>query len=240
MSPINSTESKEKNLNPILFGTIDFVAGCNGGIANVLVGQPLDTIKVKMQTFPNLYKNPWICFKQTFSKEGIRRGLYAGTSPALLANVAENSVLFCAYGFCQNLIKNFRNKNSLNTLENATAGFMAAFFSSFTLCPTELIKCKLQALRETGHHSSNITSYQLTRSILKQEGIAGLFRGLTSTMFREMPGYFFFFGGCEYTKSMFRSSKNQDLHQELGLVQSILAGGIGGVCLWISIFRLML
>lgn len=25
---------------------------------------------------------------------------------------------------------------------------MAAFFSSFALCPTELIKCKLQAMRE--------------------------------------------------------------------------------------------
>lgn len=31
---------------------------------------------------------------------------------------------------------------------NATAGVMAAFFSTFTLCPTELVKCKLQALRE--------------------------------------------------------------------------------------------
>jgi len=29
-------------------------------------------------------------------------------------------------------------------------GFLAAFFSSFTLCPTELIKCKLQAMREKG------------------------------------------------------------------------------------------
>lgn len=36
----------------------------------------------------------------------------------------------------------------LSPLSNATAGFLAAFFSSFTLCPTELIKCKLQALRE--------------------------------------------------------------------------------------------
>lgn len=40
------------------------------------------------------------------------------------------------------------NINDLSPLSNATAGFLAAFFSSFTLCPTELIKCKLQALRE--------------------------------------------------------------------------------------------
>lgn len=36
----------------------------------------------------------------------------------------------------------------LNSISNAWAGFFAAFFSSLTLCPTELIKCKLQAMKE--------------------------------------------------------------------------------------------
>lgn len=36
----------------------------------------------------------------------------------------------------------------LTSIHNACAGFFAAFFSSLTLCPTELIKCKLQAMRE--------------------------------------------------------------------------------------------
>ncbi len=49
------------------------------------VGQPLDTIKVKMQSFPHLYKNAFTCFKQTYSKDGIYRGLYAGTVPALVS-----------------------------------------------------------------------------------------------------------------------------------------------------------
>ncbi len=34
----------------------------------MLVGQPLDTIKVKMQTFPHLYSNTVICFRQTLAK----------------------------------------------------------------------------------------------------------------------------------------------------------------------------
>lgn len=44
------------------------------------------------------------CFKKTFQADGIRRGLYAGTVPALMANVAENSVLFAGYGYCQKII----------------------------------------------------------------------------------------------------------------------------------------
>lgn len=43
------------------------------------------------------------CFKTTFKKEGIR-GLYAGTVPALAANIAENSVLFAGYGLCQKAV----------------------------------------------------------------------------------------------------------------------------------------
>lgn len=47
-----------------------------GGIACVYVGQPLDTVKVKLQTFPHLYKNAITCVTQTYKKDGIYRGLY--------------------------------------------------------------------------------------------------------------------------------------------------------------------
>lgn len=123
-------------------------------MALVYVSQPLDTVKVKMQAFPNLYRGMFDCIIQTFRKDGIPRGLYAGSIPAVVANVAENSVLFAAYGGCQKFVAHARKKEhvtGLNVLENSIAGFLAAFFSSFTLCPTELVKCKLQALREVNY-----------------------------------------------------------------------------------------
>lgn len=73
------------------------------------VGQPLDTVKVKMQTFPDLYHGMVGCFRETLVKEGVTRGLYAGTVPALVANVAENSVLFAGYGACQKLMMKVTN-----------------------------------------------------------------------------------------------------------------------------------
>ncbi len=75
------------------------------------------------------------------------RGLYAGTLPSLAANVAENSVLFAGYGVCQKLVADaagIKSVDQLGVLQNATAGFFAAFFSSLVLCPTELVKCRLQ------------------------------------------------------------------------------------------------
>ncbi|XP_015930559.1 mitochondrial ornithine transporter 1 [Parasteatoda tepidariorum] len=223
---------------------IDLTAGSAGGAACVLVGQPLDTIKVKMQTFPHLYKNSIVCFKQTILNERIR-GLYAGTVPALVANIAENSVLFCAYGVCQNGVRMFTRKDSiasLNPLENATAGFFAALFSSVTLCPTELIKCKLQAMREvqtTHSPQSNqqkirIGPWLLTKQILKSEGISGFFRGFGPTVAREMPGYFFFFGGYELSRILLTPTGKKK--EDIGLLQTSIAGGIGGVCFWLAIF----
>lgn len=104
---------------------------------------------------------------------------------------------------CQKFVaQTFENKTNvadISLLGNATAGFLAAFFSSFTLCPTELIKCKLQALHEM-NQTERVTPYQLTKQVLKTEGIKGMFRGLTPTFAREMPGYFFFFGGYELTR----------------------------------------
>ena len=57
-------------------------------------------------------------------KEGIVRGLYAGTLPSLAANVAENSILFAAYGVCQKLVARTLSVDvsKLSTFSNGCAG----------------------------------------------------------------------------------------------------------------------
>jgi len=42
--------------------------------------------------------------------DGIFRGLYAGAAPALCANVAENAVLFVAYGRCHRFVASLMGK----------------------------------------------------------------------------------------------------------------------------------
>lgn len=149
-----------KSNSNVMHAAVDLIAGSLGGISMVYAGQPLDTVKVKMQTFPNLYKGMMDCLRQTWMKEGVRRGLYAGTVSAVIANVAEKSVLFVAYGSCQKLIMRItgiQKVEELGAISNAAAGSLSAIFSSLTLCPTELVKCRLQALRETTSQSKTAT-----------------------------------------------------------------------------------
>lgn len=88
-----------------------------GGIALVYVSQPLDTVKVKMQTFPETYKKGMVdCAVRTFQKDGVIKGLYAGTLPAVAANVAENSVLF-AGEIISGVITLFKNTKFIANLK---------------------------------------------------------------------------------------------------------------------------
>lgn len=70
----------------------------------MLSGQPFDTTKVKMQTFPTMYRGFIHCFISTFRQVGVR-GLYRGATPALIANISENAVLFLSYGLCQDVVR---------------------------------------------------------------------------------------------------------------------------------------
>lgn len=219
---------------------IDCVAGSLGAVALVYVGQPFDTVKVKMQTFPNRYEGMTHCFKETFKKEGIR-GLYAGTVASIFANVAENAVLFGGYGACQKAIAWAVSKEAenLKIIENAAAGSMASFFSSFALCPTELVKCRAQAMREKSERSPGVAKVNmgpitLTQEIIRQEGTAGLFRGLSSTLAREVPGYFFFFGGYEGARELL--APPGVAKADIGPWRTMLSGAVGGTIFWLVMF----
>lgn len=194
-----NTKIKATGLKTGFQAAIDFMAGAAGGVACTITGQPFDTIKVKLQTYPHLYTGTLQCTKTILKTEGIT-GLFQGTVPALAAIVGETAVLFLAYGFCQKAVARVSGKtdiNKLNSFERACSGSGAAVFSSLVLCPTELIKCRLQAQTEVMATSDAIRNrigpWQVTKDLIRKDGLMGLFQGLTSTWLREVPGYFFFF-----------------------------------------------
>ena len=86
------------------------------------------------------------------------------------------------------------------------------------LCPTELVKCRLQAARQMGVTGAGVirtvrckyfycivlcyNNFPVCRNILVTDGVSGLFRGLIPTWCREIPGYFCFFLGYETSRSL--------------------------------------
>lgn len=210
---------------------IDFNAGIIGGTACAYVGQPMDTVKVKIQTYPHLYSSAIRCAIDTVKNEGFFK-LYAGSVPAVWANVAENSVLFLCYGQCSRLVAHIAgsNKDNMTLLQKAFSGSFAAFFAAFSLCPLELIKCRMQTLTEFGGSSKTVTPTTIIKEVLRRDGPLGFYHGITSTILRDVPGYFFFFGGYEATRYYLTPAGGDT--DNIGLLRTIIAGGMGGICIW--------
>ncbi|KAL7991247.1 hypothetical protein Chor_015503 [Crotalus horridus] len=179
--------------NPVIQAAIDLTAGAVGGTACVITGQPFDTAKVKMQTFPTMYQGLMDCCVKTYKQIGFR-GFYKGTTPALVANIAENAVLFMCYGFCQNIVRKIADLDR---------------------------KAKLS------------TVWSVIKSVLQKDGPLGFYRGWFSTLLREIPGYFLFFGAYEFSRTFLAFGKPKE---ELGPVALVLSGGFGGMCLWIAVY----
>ncbi|KAM4743395.1 solute carrier family 25 member 15a [Anableps anableps] len=228
--------------HPVIQALIDFSAGAIGGTACVLSGQPFDTAKVKMQTFPSMYRGFIHCFISTVRQVGLR-GLYKGTTPALLANISENAVLFLSYGLWQDAVRlllKMDKGTELSDIQKASAGSLASIFSSLALCPTELVKCRLQAMHEmeaTGKvpKGQKSTVWSVVKAVLKTNGPLGFYQGLTSTIVREVPGYFCFFGAYELCRTTFAHHMGTD-KDNIGILPLMFSGGFGGACLWLVIY----
>lgn len=56
--------------------------------------------------------------------------------------------------------------------------------------------------------------WSVVRNVIRTNGPLGFYQGLTTTMARELPGYFCFFGGYEFSRSTFAQSmgtKKEDI-----------------------------
>ena len=85
----------------------DFFAGTIAGILQVLVGQPFDIIKVRLQaqspTVP-IYKNPMDCARKIYVEEGFYT-FYRGTLSPLVGIGACVSIQFGVNEACKRYLK---------------------------------------------------------------------------------------------------------------------------------------
>lgn len=238
----------------------DLAAGTFGGVAQLLVGHPFDTIKVKLQSQPAAslgsppqFSGAMDALKQTVSAEG-PRGLYKGLGAPLVTVALLNAVLFTARGRMESFLRSEPGA-PLTISQQIVCGAGAGVAVSFPACPTELIKCRLQAqsvlaMAEApaivtatgGYAAASVVGtsvkyrgpFDVVRQVLQSEGgIRGLFKGLTPTLLREVPGNAAMFGMYEATKQFLAGGQDTS---KLGRGALITAGGLAGASFWLSVY----
>lgn len=213
--------------NPQLAVFKELLAGTMGGTAQILVGHPFDTVKVKLQSMrlplagqPPQYTGAVDVVRKVVSREGIT-GLYAGIQAPLPFVAVFNATLFAANSTMRKLVGKGRPDDELSIAQIGLAGVGAGAAVSFVACPTELVKCRLQA--QPGAFAGAI---DCTRQVVANRGMGGLFTGMGATVTREMPGNAFMF--MMYNATMRAMCKPGQATKDLSAPQLMFAGGMAG------------
>ncbi|KAG2261832.1 hypothetical protein Bca52824_068911 [Brassica carinata] len=226
----------------------DLASGTVGGAAQIIVGHPFDTIKVKLQSQPAptlgqppRYTGAIDAVKQTVAAEG-PKGLYKGMGAPLATVAALNAVLFTVRGQMEGLLRSEPGV-PLTISQQFVCGAGAGFAVSFLACPTELVKCRLQAqgaLACASTTSSVVAAVKyggpmdVARHVLRSEGGArGLFKGLFPTFAREIPGNATMFATYEAFKRFLADGSDTS---SLGQGSLIMAGGVAGASFWAIVY----
>ncbi|CAK5028377.1 unnamed protein product [Meloidogyne enterolobii] len=195
------------------------------GLAGVIAGYPLDTIKVRLQTqnvtFPQ-YNGILHCLRCIISQEG-PIALYKGMTSPLASIAMVNALCFAAH---DQVSKQFTDKHSITT--NFFAGAAAGACQAFVVSPMELLKIRLQI--QTEMEISNSPS-DIAKKILREKGVRYLTRGFLSTQVRDCPAMGVYFASFEYIGRQISSTNNIE---GLNSWQLLLAGGGAGMLSWLA------
>ena len=219
----------------------DFVAGTIAGILQVIVGQPFDIIKVRIQAQSQknpIYKNPFDCAKKIYLNEGLYT-FYRGTLSPLVGIGACVSIQFGVNEACKRVLKNYRkenkvpNPNQLSLLQLATCGSIAGLVNAVVSIPVEHIRIKMQ-VEGTKLIKKYSGSFDCLMKIYKEHGISGIYKGGAPTLPREAISYFFYFG--MYEGLMQYSEKAHGDRNSIPLWKVIFFGALAGIGEWVPAY----
>ncbi|XP_057678948.1 mitochondrial basic amino acids transporter-like isoform X2 [Corythoichthys intestinalis] len=210
---------------------MDFVAGCIGGAAGVLVGHPFDTVKVRLQVQnvnKPMYRGTIHCFQSIIRQESLF-GLYKGIGSPMMGLTFINAIVFGVQG---NAMRRLGQDTPTNQF---LAGAAAGAIQCVICCPMELAKTRMQ-MQGTGEKKSSRKMYKnsidcLVR-IYRREGMWGINRGMVTTLLRETPAFGFYFLVYDVlTRQLGCEPEDRYMIPKL-----LFAGGMAGIASWLSTY----
>lgn len=151
------------------------VAGGLAGVVSTCVTNPLDTIRVRLSAgraaTGKQHKSLFMTAKELFS-EGFGHAFGRGLGANILASLPSNAIYLPSYRFLKNEL------TQLGVSEQARpplCAFGAVCATNFTLAPLFLIRTRIQV-------DDRLTIREVTRSVLRREGVRGFYRGTVTNV----------------------------------------------------------
>eukprot|EP00928_Gymnodinium_smaydae_P003145 TRINITY_DN11124_c1_g1_i1.p1 TRINITY_DN11124_c1_g1~~TRINITY_DN11124_c1_g1_i1.p1 ORF type:complete len:309 (-),score=30.13 TRINITY_DN11124_c1_g1_i1:218-1075(-) len=213
---------------------VELVAGGTAGAVGILATQPMDTVRIRLQSAKEMqvakqYAGIMDCFKATCQREGIR-GLYKGVASPTVTVGAMNALLFFSYESASNVLRKrsrLEDGQDLSISQVFAAGAASGFASAFITSPTELIKCIAQV--DVKSEGKIREEWSILRNMIRRHGLWGAHgpcRGLLTTIVRETPSFGLYFASYEAATRAWGKSQ----------AVSFVAGGCAGALAWSVIY----
>jgi solute carrier family 25 carnitine/acylcarnitine transporter 20/29 len=188
-------------------GAVDLVAGTLSGVLGTVVGHPLDTIKVRLQTQArDGSMGALSCARQIYRQEGLA-SFFKGLSSPLASLTFLNMMSFTVYGQLNLLLAKallpwadtpYRRplRTSSFFVAGAGVGAVAGLFST----PFEMVKVRMQLDSASGRVPRFTGSWHCARTLAREQGIRVLYTGFSVNFVREMTFCAAYFGTYELAK----------------------------------------
>ncbi|KAH7491755.1 hypothetical protein PRIC1_002835 [Phytophthora ramorum] len=199
----------------------DLNAGTMGGVAGIVAGHPLDTIKVQLQTSRTAGTGVLCSLRRVLSSDGAA-GLFRGVLSPVLSNAPINAVIFGVQGQMVRVLQQDGKAmtNTRHFLAGSSAGLVQVLFAA----PSEHVKIQLQ----TGAMGNEHRSLAAGRTILRKYGMSTLFRGWEICLLRDVPSFGVYFWCYEATKRALTQGKRENETDW----KLMVAGGLAGMLSW--------
>ncbi|XP_020418957.1 S-adenosylmethionine mitochondrial carrier protein isoform X2 [Prunus persica] len=177
------------------------MAGGCASIATSFIFTPSERIKQQMQVGSH-YNNCWNALVGIVRNGGLP-SLYAGWGAVLCRNVPHSIVKFYTYESLKQFMLS-PNEASVHptTLQTLVCGGLAGSTAALLTTPFDVVKTRLQT-QIPGSMSQYNSVIHALQEIGKNEGLKGLYRGLTPRLVMYMSQGALFFASYEFFKSLF-------------------------------------
>ena len=156
----------------------DFWAGYLSGAAGIIIGNPLDIVKVQLQRpSSDAAASPAFRLSDLATLQALK-----GTAAPIVGYGALNALMFMTYNRSMALFaENPSHPASLG--KTWASGAIAGLATFIVSAPTELIKCRAQV--------SGQSSLDITAQLWREGGLRSLYLGGAVTSIRDSVGYGF-------------------------------------------------
>jgi len=207
-----------------------FVAGAVAGGVDTFITMPLDTVKTKMQLqrYPGGMRE---CIRAIVASDGIA-GLYYGFRPFLIQASGKAAVRFSIYASITQAVDATGVDRSHAPAKWSMACGLGAGMGEALLwtAPTERLKVLRQSTAGQGAAAgASSTSSTSISTILREQGVGGLYVGAGATAARQATSTAVRFATLDYIKALVCASCGYDKHAAPAWVTFLCGGTAGSV-----------